>query len=192
MKFKRKLATKPTQSLSSMADIAFLLLIYFMVTSTIKQDFIIPRVLPALDQNEVNVLDARNLMSVHVNQEGELLLDSVMITKEILQEKCLAFITNKNTDISSSESPQKATIIYTTDELTAYEDYLTHLDEMLEVYYGLRAKQQGISIKSYLAMAQKSDTSSMMKITQSEKLFPIRISEKIDTVIMHYEAEEEK
>ncbi|MBI65349.1 MAG: biopolymer transporter ExbD [Candidatus Marinimicrobia bacterium] len=58
---------------SSMADIAFLLLVFFLVTTTISLDKGISLILPA-EGNELEV-NKNNIINVLVNDQGQVLID---------------------------------------------------------------------------------------------------------------------
>jgi len=58
---------------SSMADIAFLLLVFFLVTTTISLDKGISLILPA-EGNELEV-NKNNIVNVLVNDQGQVLID---------------------------------------------------------------------------------------------------------------------
>jgi len=58
---------------SSMADIAFLLLVFFLVTTTISMDKGISLVLPS-EGNEIEV-NKTNIVNILVNETGKVLLD---------------------------------------------------------------------------------------------------------------------
>ena len=58
---------------SSMADIAFLLLVFFLVTTTISMDKGISLILPS-EGNELEV-NKKNIVNILVNESGKVLLD---------------------------------------------------------------------------------------------------------------------
>ena len=58
---------------SSMADIAFLLLVFFLVTTTISLDKGISLILPA-EGNELEV-NKTNIVNVLINDQGQVLID---------------------------------------------------------------------------------------------------------------------
>ena len=58
---------------SSMADIAFLLLVFFLVTTTISLDKGISLILPA-EGNELEV-NKNNIVNILVNDQGQVLID---------------------------------------------------------------------------------------------------------------------
>ena len=75
---------RPLQEInsSSMADIAFLLLVFFLVTTTISMDKGISLILPA-EGNELEV-NKKNIVEILVNQTGKVLMgDSPVLIKNI-------------------------------------------------------------------------------------------------------------
>ena len=58
---------------SSMSDIAFLLLVFFLVTTTISMDKGISLILPA-EGNELEV-NRKNIISILINDKGKVLMD---------------------------------------------------------------------------------------------------------------------
>ncbi len=58
---------------SSMADIAFLLLVFFLVTTTISMDKGISLVLPS-EGNELEV-NRKNIVNILMNESGKVLID---------------------------------------------------------------------------------------------------------------------
>ena len=117
MILKRKRKVDEVNS-SSMADIAFLLLVFFLVTTTISMDKGINIILPA-DGSEKEV-DKNNLVNIAMNDQGKILVDdSPKLLREIklLAEKRIA----ANSKIIFSVS---------THERTKYQDYVNLLDEL--------------------------------------------------------------
>ena len=72
MIIKRKRKVDEVNS-SSMADIAFLLLVFFLVTTTISMDKGISLVLPA-EGNEMEV-NQKNIVNILINESGKILVD---------------------------------------------------------------------------------------------------------------------
>jgi len=81
----------------SMADIAFLLLIFFLVTTTMDVDSGLPRQLPPpqTDEQPVNQdINVRNVFVVLVNRNNQLLVNGEPMQVEQLREKTKEFISN--------------------------------------------------------------------------------------------------
>ncbi|RNC86144.1 MAG: biopolymer transporter ExbD [Balneola sp.] len=123
---------------SSMADIAFLLLIFFLVTTTINVDTGIAMVLPPPPEDiEIDIPD-RNLLTIFVNSKGEILLDNRRVEFEHLKPELKLFINNWGTDPELSDSPERAIISLKTQKETPYKIYIDMLDELMGVYVELR------------------------------------------------------
>ena len=73
-------AGAPEVSAGSMADIAFLLLIFFLVTTTIETDAGLDRMLPPIEPPDTDVvIKQKNIFQVNINKNGQLLADDEMI-----------------------------------------------------------------------------------------------------------------
>ena len=113
---------RPAQEInsSSMADIAFLLLVFFLVTTTISMDKGISLVLPS-EGNELEV-NRKNIVNILMNEAGKVLLDDhpikVRDIREIVERKIAA---NPNLIFSVQTHPR-----------TKYQDYLRILDQLKE------------------------------------------------------------
>ena len=83
---KRKSRKLPEVSSGSMADIAFLLLIFFLVTTTIANDKGIPLLLPAPpdpNQPELDLkIPERNIFKIRTNSRDQLLVEDEPFTSE--------------------------------------------------------------------------------------------------------------
>ncbi len=129
----REEAETPT---SSMADIAFLLLIFFLVTTTINVDTGIGMTLPPKleeDQEPPPVIE-RNLMNVLVNAQGEVLLNDNMSSVGQIRDEVTTHVLNYGEDPDYSESPDDAVISIKTDAQTPYRIYIEVLDEVQMAY----------------------------------------------------------
>ena len=113
---------RPAQELnsSSMADIAFLLLIFFLVTTTISMDKGISLVLPS-EGNELEV-NRKNIVNILMNESGKILLDDkptkINAVRGIVERKIAS---NPNLIFSVQTHPR-----------TKYQDYLNILDQLKE------------------------------------------------------------
>ena len=105
---------------SSMADIAFLLLVFFLVTTTISMDKGISLVLPS-EGNELEV-NRKNIINILMNESGKVLLDDkptkVNAIRNIVERKLAG---NPNLIFSVQTHPR-----------TKYQDYLLVLDQLKE------------------------------------------------------------
>lgn len=132
---------------SSMADIAFLLLIFFLVTTTINVDTGIGLVLPPpLSDETPPPVRKRNMMHILVNAQGLVLMNEkptpVADVKQVLKD----FIKNPERDEDLSESPQKAIVSIKTVRETPYRIYIDMLDQVMGAYAELRNE---VSLSNY-------------------------------------------
>jgi biopolymer transport protein ExbD len=105
---------------SSMADIAFLLLVFFLVTTTISMDKGISLVLPS-EGNELEV-NRKNIVNILMNESGKVLIDDkptkVNAIKGIVERRLAG---NPNLIFSVQTHPR-----------TKYQNYLQILDQLKE------------------------------------------------------------
>lgn len=127
---------------SSMADIAFLLLIFFLVTTTIDQDKGIIHKLPAWtdippDDARIN---ERDVLEILVNANNQLLVEQEYIEIEELKDLAKKHLDNRGKLPQFSISPQKAVISLKNDRGTSYSTYIQIQNELKAAYAELRDK----------------------------------------------------
>lgn len=120
----------------SMADIAFLLLIFFLVTTTIVADKGITVKLPPWSEEEVDPtkLKTRNVFSVLVNANNQLLVRGEPARIDELRERTKEFILNPNRRDDLAEKPTKAIISLKNDRGTKYGTYVQVYNELKAAY----------------------------------------------------------
>ena len=104
---------------SSMADIAFLLLVFFLVCTTIDVDKGLDLVLPPMDvdQQEINKKNITNLL---INDTGAVLLDNVQVEVRDISNLISEKLADNDKLIVSLKTTQK----------TKYEIYIKVLDQL--------------------------------------------------------------
>ena len=112
---------------SSMADIAFLLLIFFLVTTTMDMDKGIPMILP--ERGGEAKINPKNIAKILVNATGDILFDGGLVTNAELMELIEAKLKERGID---SEGKPKLIVSIKTDRETEYERYITVLDIVKE------------------------------------------------------------
>jgi len=120
----------------SMADIAFLLLIFFLVTTTIDVDKGITVKLPPWSEDEPDItkLNKRNVYSVLVNAQNQLLVRGEPADVDQLRENAKEFILNPQRREDLAEKPTKAIISLKNDRGTNYKTYLEVYNELKAAY----------------------------------------------------------
>ena len=133
---KRKLpeAEIPT---SSMADISFLLLLFFLVSTVIDVDTGIGLVLPEYvppDQQELVPISKDRLAAVLVNENGDVLLNNEVIAIPQIAKTLKPRIESK-IDLPANK---KLVVSVKTDRKTNYNLYIQTLDQIKEAYNEVR------------------------------------------------------
>ena len=146
----------PEVNAGSMADIAFLLLIFFLVTTTIETDSGISRKLPPWQPEDVEppVIKQRNIFTVLVNSNNQLLVEEEEMELSELREAAVAFLDNGAgtgdeacsfcqgpKDPNSSVNPQKAIISLQNNRGTEYGTYIAVQNELVAAYNELRDRE---------------------------------------------------
>lgn len=124
----------------SMADIAFLLLIFFLVTTTIVEDTGILVKLPPWSEEEPEMvkLNKRNVFKVLVNTNNDLLVRDEQTKIDDLRQRVKDFITNPDNREDLAETPQDAIVSLQNDRGTNFETYLEVYNEIQAAYNELR------------------------------------------------------
>lgn len=169
----RKLRTTSTPSVNagSMADIAFLLLIFFLVATTIGRDKGIDVVLPPVYDGEPGRVTDRDVLSLLVNADDMMMIEGVASTKADLETQLITFITNPEQSQSLPSRPDRAIISIRHHEETSYEAYLDIYSMIKQAYQQLREDE---------ALSRYGLTFDLCSVEQRNairKLYPLRISE---------------
>lgn len=143
----------PEVNAGSMADIAFLLLIFFLVTTTMETDTGISRKLPPMQEEDVEppVIKKKNIFKVIVNSNDELLVEDELMEVQDLRAAAIAFLDNGGGigqeacdycqgagDPTSSDNPKKAVIMLVNNRMTSYGAFIAVTNELVAAYNQLR------------------------------------------------------
>lgn len=134
-----------------MADIAFLLLIFFLVTTTMDVDSGISTKLPPWEPDPTEPpppIKQKNLFTVLVNANDQLLVEEEYAEIGDLRELTKRFLDNNGDGKCdycqgiksplSSDSPQKAIVSLQNDRGTSYKTYIAVQNELVAAYNELR------------------------------------------------------
>ena len=141
----------PEVNAGSMADIAFLLLIFFLVTTTIETDSGLNRKLPPIEETEPPVIKQKNIFTVLLNGQDQLLVEDEIMEIKDLRAAAIAFLDNGGDkscsfctgkkDPESSDNPAKAIISLKNERETKYKAYIAVQNELVAAYNELRNKR---------------------------------------------------
>ena len=169
MKKRRRL--KNEVSAGSMADIAFLLLIFFLVTTTIEIDQGISVLLPRLEAEPPRPIPPKNVLSVKINSANEILVEGELLQIAELKEEAKIFITNPEKLNTLPTLPKNAIISLQHDRGTQYESYIHVYNELKAAYNDLwnqeAIAQYGFSFKML----------NSLQVDEIKKKIPFVISE---------------
>lgn len=144
----------PGLNTQSTADIAFLLLCYFLMTSTMDQQSGLQRRLPPMpDQNqktEDTKVNKRNIIIVKINSSDRLFAGDQLLDVSQLKDKIKEFITNPNNDPNLPEREMKniegygeypvskGVISLQNDRGTSYRAYIAVQNELVKAINEVR------------------------------------------------------
>ena len=150
----------PEINAGSMADIAFLLLIFFLVTTTMNVDSGVSKKLSEKPPEDYvpPIIKEKNIFEVNINRNNDLLVEGERMDINDLKTAAMTFIDNGGGDgtivdgvptgpctyclgeksISSSDHPNKAIISVQSDRGTEYGTYLKVQNELIRAYSDLR------------------------------------------------------
>ena len=198
-------STPPEVNAGSMADIAFLLLIFFLVTTVIPTDAGLDRKLPRKDKNhpEPPPVHQRNILEVVVGLDNQILVEEDVIAVTELRKIAREFLDNGGAghgeeavycvycrglkDKLSSDNPQKAIISLKSNRGATYGSYITVQNELAGAYNDLRNREsQRLYQMDFSALEEgyadpetpKEEREKLkLKIKNIQGLFPMNLSE---------------
>ena len=176
----------PGINTGSMADISFLLLTFFLLTSSINTEQGIPRRLPPPSEKDKPIvvdINKRNVCNIMVNFKDEISVNSEMIPVSQLTLRAKEFLENP---LNSPNLPEKelklienmgeypiskGVLSLTNDQSTSYNMYVLVQNELQRAVNELRDK---VSMQYFGKVYEKLDTALQKSI---QKAVPMNISE---------------
>ena len=181
----------PDINASSQADIAFLLLVFFLVATTMNTDKGLVRVLPPIPPEDVKVEDqkvkTRNLLLVFVSGSGQLMVGDEIMDIRSLKDKTKEFVLNplddenlpekKDTEIEMPDGSKwtypvsEGVVSLQTTRETTYETYIQVQNELTRAFNEVRNE-----------VSQSKFAKAFADLTEDEKsvitkAVPLKISE---------------
>ena len=182
----RKKKKVPEINASSMADISFLLLIFFLVTTTMDTDSgIFRRLPPPVENPDMDVkVKERNILNVMINKYDKLMVNGRPCDITELKDKTRDFITPKPNDEKAPEvevkeielignfMTNKGVVSLKNDRGTSYQMYIAVQNELAKAFNELREEVAMTYFKQHYA-----DITDKDKVDAVNKAVPVRISE---------------
>ena len=168
---------RPQLNTGSMADIAFLLLIFFLVTMTINTDKgLMMRLPPKLDQPIDMEIHDRNLFNILLNSADQIMVeDRVLSDIAGLRGDIINFVMNQGKHENLSDSPEEAVVSIKTKRGTSYNQYIKILDEVQAAYFEIYAERAGVTPEVFRALDQR-DPQQKALYLKARKGIPMNIS----------------
>lgn len=191
----------PEINAGSMADIAFLLLIFFLVTTTMDIDSGIARKLPEITTEPPEDFHARNVFIVSLRGNNMLVEGKINMDLKELKEVTIAFLDNGGgtfkgevcdyckgkKDLTSSDHPKEAIVSIESTRSTNYGAYIAVQNELVAAYNYLRNRTAnelyGVSLDELVKKVKDETNSSQKtealknKIKKIKEMYPMIISE---------------
>ena len=176
----------PEINSSSQADIAFLLLCFFLMTTSMDEDFGITRRLPPPVEEHVEDVKVkeRNVMNVMVNKSDKLLVNMRLISLGQLKDEAKLFMTPRPNDPKAPEVEYKSiehlgnnipmskgVISLKNDRSTSYAMYISVQNELAKAFQELRDEMSW----NYFQKEYKQLDSEQTKAIN--EAVPVRVSE---------------
>ena len=189
----------PEVNAGSMADIAFLLLIFFLVTTTIEKDKGLLRSLPPIDDTEVEppIIKQKNLFTVLIGRDNRLFVEDEIMEIKDLRKAAIEFLDNSGgtnaagescdyckgkRSTSSSDHPDKAIISMKHARETTYEKYMEVQNELVAAYNFLREREAARLYQRYYPDADKVFTAMLEEKEKNQYSKDEVLNERIATV----------
>ena len=152
-KGKRKV---PDINSSSTADIAFLLLIFFLITTSMDTDRGLARRLPPPPENDKeqkneDKVKQRNVLQIYLNMYDQLMVNGEIMNVQQLRAKTKEFVANKYNDESLPDKTskevdffgptmvtEKHVVSLQNDRSSSYQAYIDVQNELVAAYNELR------------------------------------------------------
>lgn len=170
----------------SLADIAFMLLIFFLVATTMDTDFGLPRLLPPPlppNQETPPPIKERNVFIVLINSYNQLMVEGEPLDISMLKDKAKEFIANPENKEALPEKKQmeveffgqydvsKQVISLQNDKSTHYGTYIKVHNELAKAYSELKDE---LAVKKF---SKKFDELNKEQQKAIQTIYPNHISE---------------
>lgn len=168
---KRKRKSPPEISAGSMADIAFLLLIFFLVATQISQDKGVKVVLPEYYDGPIGKATNSNVLNIKINKLDEVMVEGEPSQLEDLKELITTFVLNKEQRSDYPSAPHKAIISLQNDVNTSYEAYVYAYSIIQSSYTSMRREIAKTKFGKDLSELNQEQAEEIKKI------LPMKVSE---------------
>lgn len=124
----------PELNTTSTADISFMLLVFFLVTSSMGADNGLSRKLAPLDEqtSEQQDISRSNVLQVRIDADNRLYCDNQPVTQQQLRQQVESFVASRQTE--------RYVVTVETDRRSNYDAYFQMQNSIVAAYASLRDK----------------------------------------------------
>ena len=165
MFLRRRQREIPELNTTSTADISFMLLVFFLVTSSMDTDKGLSRQLPPVDndaQKEVDI-SRSNVMQIRLDEHDSLWIDDKTADFVALQQQVESFVASRQTE--------QYVVGVQTDRATSYDAYFEMQNTIVAAFHALREKMAKRQYGHHFAQCTPEEREAIIK------RYPLRISE---------------
>jgi len=128
VKFRRRHRDVPELNTTSTADISFMLLVFFLVTSSMSSDKGLGRKLAPVDEHQQEQRDVNrsNVLQVRIDADDVIYCDDKAVSLQELQQQTESFLASRMTD--------QYVIAVETDSKTSYNAYFEMQNAIMAAY----------------------------------------------------------
>ena len=165
MFFRRKHRDVPLLNTTSTADISFMLLVFFLVTSSMDTDKGLFRQLPPVDGEQQKEIDISrsNVMQIRLDQNDSLWIDQKAVSFAALQQQVESFVASRQTE--------HYVVGVQTDRASSYAAYFEMQNTIVAAFHALREKMALQRYGHHFAQCTPEEHDIIVK------RYPLRISE---------------
>lgn len=162
MKSKRK--STPSLNSGAMADVAFLLLIFFMVATTLQREKAIAMHLPPLQEGPAQKINEQTVLSILINQADQIMIEN----NQVNSEKTEVIATHLKTMIAKEIKPIINVKMHPESAYQTYLEMLSHIK---------KAIKQTKAAEAHILFEQPIEKLNRRQLAQLHKACGIRIME---------------
>ncbi len=165
MMFRRKQREVPELNTTSTADISFMLLVFFLVTSSMDADRGLSHRLPPPDeqQQEQKDINRSNVLQIRIDANDAVFCDDEPVSHQQLQQTVASFVASRQTD--------NHTIVVETDREATYNAYFEMQNDIMAAYHSIRETMARQKYGCALSQCTSTEREAIMR------RYPLRVSE---------------
>ncbi|MBX2962203.1 MAG: biopolymer transporter ExbD [Cyclobacteriaceae bacterium] len=173
---RKHISGQPVLQTGSLADIAFLMLTFFLITTQITHEKGLILILPQPLNNTVAPVHKRNLFTLQINSVDRYLVNGELRSALTgVRDEIKTFVLNNGLKPELSDRPEKAVISLKADRGTSHRAFIAALDEIQAAYYELYAQQAGIDAERFRTL-DLSNPEERVLYEKGRKGIPMNIS----------------